>query len=101
MAGVKPLIWSKDARNDLADLYAYLQAHVSEKMADQRAQAIDAAARRLAEWPLIGRPRQDLRPGMRSWAVPPHIIFYRVSDSAVEIVRLIDGRRDIESIFGL
>jgi plasmid stabilization system protein ParE len=29
----------------------------------------------------------------------PHIIFYRVTDAATEIARVLDGRRDLGSIF--
>jgi plasmid stabilization system protein ParE len=28
----------------------------------------------------------------------PHMIFYRYSDAVVEIVRVLDGRRDIDAI---
>jgi toxin ParE1/3/4 len=99
MAGAKRLVWSADARNDLAEIFAYLDARASRAVADRRLRDIDAAARRLGEWPLIGRPRSDLRGNLRSWAVPPHVLFYRVTDSTVEIVRVIDGRRDLDSIF--
>jgi plasmid stabilization system protein ParE len=29
----------------------------------------------------------------------PHVVFYRVAGDVVEIVRVIDGRRDIDQIF--
>jgi plasmid stabilization system protein ParE len=28
----------------------------------------------------------------------PHVVFYRVVDGAAEIVRVLDGRQDIEAI---
>jgi toxin ParE1/3/4 len=37
--------------------------------------------------------------GLRSVAVEPHVIFYRVTRSAVEIVRVLHGRRDVEAVF--
>jgi hypothetical protein len=36
---------------------------------------------------------------MRSLAASPHVVFYRVVDGVPEIVRVLDGRQDIEDIF--
>ena len=55
--------------------------------------------RLLEDHPLAGRARDEVRPGLRSIAALPHIIFYRVTDDAAEIIRVLDGRRDIEEIF--
>jgi len=40
-----------------------------------------------------------MRPGFRSIAAAPHIVFYRVRNGVAEIVRELDGRRDLDSIF--
>jgi toxin ParE1/3/4 len=60
---------------------------------------IVAACLPLAEYPLAGRSRDELRPGMRSVAASPHVVFYRVVEDRAEVVRVLDGRRDIEDIF--
>jgi plasmid stabilization system protein ParE len=36
---------------------------------------------------------------MRSVPIHPYIVFYRIQGDAVEIVRVLHGRRDIASIF--
>ena len=36
---------------------------------------------------------------MRSLAAIPHVVFYRVKDERAEIIRVLDGRQDIEEIF--
>jgi plasmid stabilization system protein ParE len=36
---------------------------------------------------------------MRSVSVHPYVVFYRIRDEAIEIVRVVHGRRDIVSIF--
>jgi toxin ParE1/3/4 len=51
------------------------------------------------EHPLIGRKRDEVRPGLRSLVSHPNVIFYRVRNDIPEIVRVLDGRRDIDSIF--
>jgi len=53
----------------------------------------------LEEHPLAGRARDELRLGLRSITVPPHVVFYRITDNDPEIVRVLDGRRDIDRIF--
>jgi plasmid stabilization system protein ParE len=53
----------------------------------------------LDDFPFAGRVRDEIRPSLRSVAASPHIVFYRLKDSRPEIVRVLDGRRDIEDIF--
>jgi toxin ParE1/3/4 len=53
----------------------------------------------IADHPLAGRSRDELRSGIRSVAVRPHIIFYRLVGGVPEIVRVLDGRRDLDEIF--
>jgi toxin ParE1/3/4 len=40
-----------------------------------------------------------VRPGLRSIAVSPHVVFYRVTAGVAEVVRVLDGRRDLDEIF--
>ena len=40
-----------------------------------------------------------MRPGFRSFAANPHVVFYRVVDGIPQIIRILDGRRDIDEIF--
>jgi toxin ParE1/3/4 len=46
----------------------------------------------------MGRPREDLRPGLRSIAVERYVLFYRVSAAAVEILRVLHSSRDMDAI---
>lgn len=53
----------------------------------------------LATHPNIGRTRdQDLRPGLRSFAVAEYVILYRVQDEDVLILRVLHGSRDISAL---
>jgi plasmid stabilization system protein ParE len=40
-----------------------------------------------------------LRPGIRSLAAKPHVLFYRVLNELPEVMRILDGRQDIDEIF--
>ncbi|TQF31720.1 type II toxin-antitoxin system RelE/ParE family toxin [Bradyrhizobium sp. UNPA324] len=50
-------------------------------------------------FPNAGRARDEIRSGLRSLAVAPQVVFYRLKDDRAEIVRVLDGRQDIEAIF--
>jgi len=58
-----------------------------------------AQCRLLAEFPRMGRTRENFAPNLRSFPVRKIVIFYRPVDDTVEIVRILYGARDIESIF--
>ena len=49
---------------------------------------------------LVGRPRPELRPDLRSAPFGNYIIFFRYPDEdSLEIVHLIEGHRDIPAMF--
>jgi plasmid stabilization system protein ParE len=43
--------------------------------------------------------RDDVMPGLRAVLVHPYTVFYRVTDSTVEIVRVLHERRDFSAVF--
>jgi toxin ParE1/3/4 len=95
----RPIIWSLDARADLSEVWNYYANVASRQVADKIVRGIGEACHLLEDQPLAGRPRNEIRPGLRSVAAYPHIVFYRVNDDIAEIVRVLDGRRDLEQIF--
>ena len=44
----------------------------------------------------FGKARDDVRKGVRSVRAGRYLVFYRVTRSAIEIVRVLDERRDID-----
>lgn len=51
--------------------------------------------RQIRATPGLGRPRDDIRPGIRSLAAGRHVIFYRNAEDLVEIVRILHDRMDL------
>jgi toxin ParE1/3/4 len=96
----RPVIWSPEAETDLTDIWNYYRDVAGQQMAGSRVRAISEACLLLEEHPLIGRARDEVRPGLRSVLVSPHVVFYRISNETAQIVRILDGRRDIEDTFG-
>jgi toxin ParE1/3/4 len=94
-----PVVWSPEARADLTEIWNYHARVAGAYSADKIIRGIAAACQPLEQHPFAGRSRDELRPGMRSVAASPHAIFYRLVEGRAEIVRVIDGRRDIEDVF--
>ncbi len=55
----------------------------------------------ISEFPHIGRHRDDLRPGLRSFAIGSYVILYRVEKSGVRILHVIHGSRDIPALLNM
>jgi toxin ParE1/3/4 len=64
---------------------------------------IDAITERfhlLSQHPRMGRSRNDLRPGLRSFPVGQYVIIYTIENEDVEILHVFHGRQDIEGYLG-
>jgi toxin ParE1/3/4 len=93
------LIWSTEAIADINHLWEYYAEVAGRSTADKLLREIVKTVAVIDDFPLAGRMRDDIRPGLRSLAVAPQIVFYRFKDDRTEIVRVLDGRQDIEEIF--
>ena len=51
----------------------------------------------LAETPFAGRARVDLAKNLRSFPVGSYVIFYVPVPDGVEVVRVMNGRQDIDA----
>lgn len=89
---------SQKARDDLRRVYAYL-ADRNRQAADSLVRGIDDKLQNISRFPFIGRERSSLAQGLRSVLVGTHIIFYLVEDERIVVVRVIDGRMDIDEEF--
>jgi toxin ParE1/3/4 len=89
---------SERANEDLLSIYSYLWQR-NPTAADAILQRIDEKFQQLSELPFIGRERSSLAPGLRSVVAGMHLIFYVVDPDSVTIVRVIDGRMDIDAEF--
>lgn len=53
----------------------------------------------LTQFPNLGKQYPQLDPHIRGLLVEKYIIFYRVTEIQVEIVRVVDGRQDLTKLF--
>jgi toxin ParE1/3/4 len=89
---VRPLAWA-----DLAEIWAFI-AEDSVDHADRFAALVDRQFRALARQPHIGRSRPELAADLRSLPVGNYVVFYVPRSKGIEVVRVLHGARDIQSI---
>ena len=94
-----------DAIQDLIDISDYLAQH-SAVAALRFLRAAEARFRRLHRFPGLGRTCQFRDPalhGVRRRLVEGfdrYLIYYRPTANGIEVIRVLDGRRDLRQIFG-
>jgi toxin ParE1/3/4 len=93
--------FSATARNDLAQIYHYIREQSgSGETARRFVHELRQKCTELAAAPIImGRARKELRPGLRSHPHKSYVIFFRYVGGVLEIVNVIEGHRDIPSLF--
>ncbi len=89
---------SRAASRDLADIWAYI-ATDDLRTADAWLDQVENSCRTLANFPGIGRRREDLGGKVLSFPIGAYIVFYRPIDGGIELARVLHGSRDIERIF--
>jgi toxin ParE1/3/4 len=91
-------IFAPSARLDLKDIVRYI-TRFNPTAARRLKASIQQQCKRLADYPNIGRNREQLLSGLRSFPVEDYLIFYRQIPNGVEIVRIVSGYRDLEAVF--
>jgi len=89
------------AERDLESHIDFIAADNPRKAAEF-IEAVQSAFVRLGELPRIGKVREFRDPrlvGVRSWPIPQfanYLIFYRITETALEVLRVLHGARDID-----
>jgi toxin ParE1/3/4 len=94
-----PVIWAPEALEDIDQLWDYYAEVAGRTSADRLLHQIAKVVATIDEFPLAGRSRDDIRVGLRSLSAGPQVVFYRLKSDHPEIVRVLDGRRDLDEIF--
>lgn len=67
--------------------------------ADDFIDLIDAKFQNLSRQPGLGRRREELVAGLRSFPVGRYVIFYLQVQDCLQIVRVLHGARDVDAVF--
>ena len=86
------------AETDILEIWDYI-ADDSLAAADRWVDLLDKQFRVLATQPMMGRARDELAPGVRSFPFGRYVIFYVPLDDGIDVVRVLQGARDIDAVF--
>jgi toxin ParE1/3/4 len=86
------------AADDVLEVWDYI-AEDSLGQADAWVDRLDAALRRLATQPLMGRARSELADDLRSLSFERYVIFYLPIPDGIDVVRVLHSARDVDSAF--
>jgi toxin ParE1/3/4 len=59
----------------------------------------DRKCRQLITFPDSGKSYSAIRPDLRGLSLEGYVVFYRILDDGVEILRVVSGRRNLSSLF--
>jgi toxin ParE1/3/4 len=83
---------------DLIEIWNYI-ADDSLENADRFIDELYETIGQLSRHPGMGRQREELAPGLRSFPHHRHVIFYKADSNSVDIVRVLHGARDVRGGF--
>jgi toxin ParE1/3/4 len=93
---VPVIVLQPRAKADLSEIWEFI-ADDSDDQADAFIDLIDQKFQLLAQQNGLGRRRDELAEGLRSFSVGRYVIFYLPIPGGVQIVRVLHGARDIEA----
>ena len=91
------LIKSPTSEEDLIDIWLYI-AEDQPVNADRLLDRLNEAMIKLTEMPKMGVERSELIKGLRIYPLGKYILYYRIKDNDLEVVRVLSSSRDIDSI---
>jgi toxin ParE1/3/4 len=82
------------ARQDLLDIWLYI-APQNPVAADRVFDRIEESCQLLKEHPELGRARPEIAGDARALVIDRWLALYRLIEHGVQVVRIIDGSRDL------
>lgn len=82
------------ARRDVRAILVYTAEQWGVAQRDAYRKEIDRALATLRSNPRLGRSRDEIRPGLRSYPVQRHVIYDRFGADVVPVVRVMHERMD-------
>jgi toxin ParE1/3/4 len=79
----------------IADYFAEYSLEAGERFF----RAFNSKCQQLINFPNSGKSYESIRPGIRGLSLDGYIIFYKILDDGVEILRVVSGRRNFTSLF--
>jgi toxin ParE1/3/4 len=95
---VSEVRFTHQAREDLLGIWLYIAPRNSEAVADRIYDGIEEACQFLREHRQLGPARPEIAQDARVLIIERWLALYRLTDDGVQVVRIVDGSRDLTKI---
>jgi toxin ParE1/3/4 len=89
-------VLSPKARADLSAIWDYTAETWDIDQAERYVRLIAEALELVAASPLLGRSCDHIREGYRKYPAGSHVLFYRLTDDVVDVVRILHRQMDFD-----
>jgi toxin ParE1/3/4 len=90
---------TEPAIQDIEQIADYIARQSGLDRADRFLNKLDAKFAKIAQFPNLGRQRDEILPGLRSLPMDNYLILYMVMGEDVEIFRVVSGYRNLSALF--
>jgi len=90
---------SQDADDDLVSIFDYTSEQFGNEQAIKYLTLLDDVFQNLCNNPFSGRNRNEIAEGIRSIVYVSHIVFYKLIEEKILIVRVLHSSRDVSRYF--
>lgn len=92
-------ILSEAADQDLENIFDFTLNQFGFDQAEKYLLEIEDVFKILVLHPGSGKARNEIKEGLYSFPKDNHIIFYRILDKQIQIIRVLHGSRDLPNYF--
>jgi toxin ParE1/3/4 len=89
--------YSRQAREDILSIWQHIAAS-DPQTADRILDRIEERCEQLGKFPRLGPSRPEITGGARALVIDRWLAIYRISADGVQIVRIVDGARDLSRL---
>lgn len=82
------------AERDLTEIWRFTRQRWSHEQADLYLKKLNAVIGSLAKRPQLGRPSDNISPGLLRRPAERHVIYYRVKEKSLLVVRVLHDAMD-------
>lgn len=84
------------ARDDLKTIWNYTVEQWGIDQAERYLDILFTCFDDLAANPMLGRQRDEVKPGYRSFPQGRHVVFYKLESAGIEIIGIVHLRSDVD-----
>ena len=81
---------------DLGDIFDYTFTEFGIEQAEKYTLDFEFVFEELTRYPELGIKRDEIKLGLRSILKDAHVVFYRILDDRIRIVRILHQRKDLQ-----